>query len=753
MYIVNDDRSIYVTRGDAMAFSVSAEDEGEAYVFQPGDVVRIKVYGRKDAETVVLQKDFPVYEASETVDILLTEEDTKIGGVISKPVDYWYEVELNPFTYPQTIIGYDEDGAKVFKLFPEGRDLEEYEYTEEDIPFMDRELDAASTRPVENQAIARAVLKLNGSIVKTEKNLSATYDYATSVDKKLSVEKARIDNLIAGAYYDPDAELADIRVGVDGITYGSAGTAVREQLSHAFAETNALKNVIDVDFRTGTINAGVDAEHANRARFIDTIKACMTVVTMPINNDYLYGYTMYDEYGNYDGVDHGWNAMDGSTLLIDNGYFKMNFRKVVDGAFTDEDIATLKDIVTVTQFTIPEDIKELKEHMSEGLETRLPYSIELGSLTNGEKVDFTTRARFAQKVKVNKKTTVTFVQNDTFMYGYCFYDESGAFDGVDHGWNIIENKPTVSFDNKGYVMFNFRRTDAGEITDADLTALSEMLNITTQRSVLDLDDDVKDLEEKVAGSAAVNSITVEFGRTQGASYVFARIPKTTNEGSKLRPKVHLTSVDGSIDGEKVSALTFASKKKPVFTINGGLFNTNTLQPVGQTIIDGVSYVNQPMTDDMGSPISKAECYPLCIDADGNLSAPYSRNVDTADMIADGVVYAVTGWGKVIDNFKPCADTVENEIVHAETYIRQVIGQFQNGDFFVCTVDKSRNHVQNEAGLTYADLAELLADKGVKFAYSLDGGGSAETVIGQRQLNPIYEGTTGRSVPTVITFEC
>ena len=47
-----------------------------------GDVVRIKVYGKKDAETVVLQKEFPVLEASEKVDIILTEQDTKIAGLV-----------------------------------------------------------------------------------------------------------------------------------------------------------------------------------------------------------------------------------------------------------------------------------------------------------------------------------------------------------------------------------------------------------------------------------------------------------------------------------------------------------------------------------------------------------------------------------------------------------------------------------------------------------------------------------------------
>ena len=123
MFVVNEDNSIYATRGDIVFFSVSADDDGTPHKFQAGDVVRIKVYGKKDAETVVLQKDFPVTEVCEEVEIFLGEEDTKIGEVISKPKDYWYEVELNPDTKPQTIVGYDEDGAKVFRLYPEGGEM------------------------------------------------------------------------------------------------------------------------------------------------------------------------------------------------------------------------------------------------------------------------------------------------------------------------------------------------------------------------------------------------------------------------------------------------------------------------------------------------------------------------------------------------------------------------------------------------------------------------------------------------------
>lgn len=176
MFIINDDSSIYATRGDIVFFSVTAVDHltEEKYIFQAGDVLRIKIYGKKEAENVVLQKDFPVFETGESVEIFLTEEDTKIGEVISKPKDYWYEVELNPNSNPQTIIGYDEDGARVFKLFPEGADIPEYVPDEEDIPFVDDELDLTSNRPVENQAVTKAIVEATANLQKQIDQLSAS---------------------------------------------------------------------------------------------------------------------------------------------------------------------------------------------------------------------------------------------------------------------------------------------------------------------------------------------------------------------------------------------------------------------------------------------------------------------------------------------------------------------------------------------------------------------------------------------------
>ena len=120
MFVINEDLSINITRGDAVAFSVGALIGEAEYTFRADDVVRFKVFEKKNCEEVVLKKDITVSVETKRVQIALDSDETKIGDVISKPTEYWYEVELNPDTYPQTIIGYDENGAKVFTLYPEG---------------------------------------------------------------------------------------------------------------------------------------------------------------------------------------------------------------------------------------------------------------------------------------------------------------------------------------------------------------------------------------------------------------------------------------------------------------------------------------------------------------------------------------------------------------------------------------------------------------------------------------------------------
>lgn len=60
-----------------------------------------------------------------------------------------------------------------------------------------------------------------------------------ALQSDLEVEKARIDNLTANAGdTDNNAELLDIRVGYDGVTYTSAGEAVRQTIGAYMTEEN-----------------------------------------------------------------------------------------------------------------------------------------------------------------------------------------------------------------------------------------------------------------------------------------------------------------------------------------------------------------------------------------------------------------------------------------------------------------------------------------------------------------------------------
>ena len=123
MFVIEEDKSMHLTRGDSVIIDVSARiSEEEIYTFAKNDVVNFNVMQKGKCNVIVLKKTVVVEQDTETVTFELTKEDTKIGESINKPKEYWYEIELNTETDPKTIIGYDVKGPKLFTLYPEGGD-------------------------------------------------------------------------------------------------------------------------------------------------------------------------------------------------------------------------------------------------------------------------------------------------------------------------------------------------------------------------------------------------------------------------------------------------------------------------------------------------------------------------------------------------------------------------------------------------------------------------------------------------------
>ena len=119
--------NIETVRGNVLPlrFRAKLNTDGTVQTFKPDDVVRFTIMQKGKCDQVVLQKDETVKEECESISMVIPAHEMKFGPIISTPVDYWYEVEVNPDTpYTVTILGYTKkkDGPKILTLLPEGGD-------------------------------------------------------------------------------------------------------------------------------------------------------------------------------------------------------------------------------------------------------------------------------------------------------------------------------------------------------------------------------------------------------------------------------------------------------------------------------------------------------------------------------------------------------------------------------------------------------------------------------------------------------
>lgn len=73
-------------------------------------------------DNVLLEEDFKIEEECQEFDIFVPGSKMVIGPIINQPVDYWYEIELNPDADGrETIMGFEKElGAPILTLLPEG---------------------------------------------------------------------------------------------------------------------------------------------------------------------------------------------------------------------------------------------------------------------------------------------------------------------------------------------------------------------------------------------------------------------------------------------------------------------------------------------------------------------------------------------------------------------------------------------------------------------------------------------------------
>lgn len=245
----------------------------------------------------------------------------------------------------------------------------------------------------------------------------------------------------------------------------------------------------------------------------------------------------------------------------------------------------------------------------------------------------------------------------------------------------------------------------------------------------------------VSRASFMDNVDVDyaFDAATDANYTVIRIYRDKVDGGKQYPFVYAPF--GTETG-KYTTYDLATKEGWLLAINAGVFDTSDCTPDGMVIQNGEVIKEGPT-------VTHSQCRPLLIDANGMLSSA-EYDADASALAASGTVSAVVGFIPIIEDYEAVSPGSWNSVDHyTQNAQRQIFGQFGNGDYAVVTCE-GRGH-QASDGWTLAEAQEVCLRLGLRFAYNLDGGGSTETMLGLKHVNTIYEGSTGRRVPTFIVF--
>lgn len=240
--------------------------------------------------------------------------------------------------------------------------------------------------------------------------------------------------------------------------------------------------------------------------------------------------------------------------------------------------------------------------------------------------------------------------------------------------------------------------------------------------------------------------------TTGAFYTTVLIPQTDGDGNKQYP---FTIWPNYPNGGTESPLEMNRRLKFLVAINGTGIHTPwgpgvnpSGGPLGIVVQNGV-VLKELSGDEFGNPTRT-----LTIDGNGTLG--YAALSETgAELVARGIVSTASGFFPLIANYEDIDDT-ESDIAEYlqgtaanKDAQRQALCQYENGDYLIITTEGRGG--RGGGYFTFKQVQALCHKYGVKFAYMLDGGGSAQTVLRDKPLNEIYDNTYGRVMPTYIVF--
>ena len=117
--MTEEDYLLDINRGNRLVFDYEISNGDDTnYIFKDDDIVTFSIYEAFGLEKEpVLSKSFKPTSGSDTIKIDIPKDEMKFSEMTNTYVDYWYEITLNE----ETTLGFDDLGAKIIRIYPEGK--------------------------------------------------------------------------------------------------------------------------------------------------------------------------------------------------------------------------------------------------------------------------------------------------------------------------------------------------------------------------------------------------------------------------------------------------------------------------------------------------------------------------------------------------------------------------------------------------------------------------------------------------------